>query len=137
MVSGSSGDGHGRAHAGFFEKRQLRRYAGIWSLWALGVGAVHIARWALNIGADGTELTGGSGPLFPFGMQGVLAALPFAVWLYPAIEELPLAAEESIDPRRDMPRGILAVLVTLTVTAFLIAAINPALSGVGAYKLGT
>jgi ethanolamine permease len=70
-------------------------------------------------------------------MQGVLAALPFAVWLYLAIEELPLAAEESIDPRRDMPRGILLALVTLTVTAFLIAAINPALSGVGAYKLGT
>ena len=36
-----------------------------------------------------------------------------------------------------MPRGILLALVTLTVTAFLIAAINPALSGVGAYKLGT
>jgi hypothetical protein len=29
MVSESSGDGHVRAHAGFFEKRQLRRYAGI------------------------------------------------------------------------------------------------------------
>ena len=36
-----------------------------------------------------------------------------------------------------MPRGILLALVTLTVTAFLIAAINPAVNGVGAYKLGT
>ena len=26
--------------ADYFEKRGLRRYAGIWSLWALGVGAV-------------------------------------------------------------------------------------------------
>jgi ethanolamine permease len=91
----------------------------------------------LNVGVDGTELAGGSGPLFPFGLQGVLAALPFAVWLYLAIEELPLAAEESVDPRRDMPRGILLALATLTVTAFLIAAINPAVNGVGAYKLGT
>ena len=24
----------------YFEKRTLRRYAGVWSLWALGVGAV-------------------------------------------------------------------------------------------------
>src|SRR5207344_3239148 len=104
---------------------------------ALAVPHIDIARWALNVGVDGTELAGGSGPLFPFGLQGVLAALPFAVWLYLAIEELPLAAEESVDPRRDMPRGILLALATLTVTAFLIAAINPAVNGVGAYKLGT
>ena len=25
---------------GYFEKRGLKRYAGVWSLWALGVGAV-------------------------------------------------------------------------------------------------
>ena len=37
-------------------------------------------------------------------------ALPFAVWLFLAIEQLPLAAEESIDPSRDMPRGIIAGL---------------------------
>jgi len=103
----------------------------------LAVPHIDIARWALNIGADGTELAGGSGPLFPFGLEGVLAALPFAVWLYLAIEELPLAAEETIDPRRDMPRGILIALVTLIATAFLIVAINPSLDGVGSHKLGT
>jgi ethanolamine permease len=91
----------------------------------------------LNISADGTELPTGSGQLFPFGFQGVLAALPFAVWLYLAIEETPLAAEESVDPCRDMPRGILVALVTLITTAFLIATINPAVEGVGSYKLGT
>ncbi len=80
---------------------------------ALAVPHIEVSRWALNIGADGAELAGGSGPLFPFGMQGVLAALPFAVWLYLAIEELPLAAEESVAPRRDMPRGILFALATL------------------------
>jgi len=98
---------------------------------------IDIDRWALNIGADGRELAEGSGPLFPFGIEGVLAALPFAVWLYLAIEETPLAVEESIDPRRDLPRGILLALVTLILTAFLIVAINPAVDGVGSYKLGT
>ena len=28
------------AEPGYFEKRGLRRFAGVWSLWALGVGAV-------------------------------------------------------------------------------------------------
>ena len=37
--------------------------------------------------------------------SGVLATLPFAVWLFLAIEQLPLAAEESVDPKRDMPQG--------------------------------
>ena len=30
---------------------------------------------------------------------------PFAIWFYLAIEELPLAAEETHDPARDIPRG--------------------------------
>ena len=59
------------------------------------------------------------------------------MWLYLAIEELPLAAEETIDPRRDMPRGILLALATLIATAFLIVGINPAVNGIGSYRLGT
>ena len=59
-------------------------------------------RWALNIGVgpDGAavELPEGNGSWFPFGFSGVLATLPFAVWLFLAIEQLPLAAEESVDP---------------------------------------
>ena len=60
---------------------------------ALALPHIDISRWALNIGPDGMELAGGAGPLFPFGIQGILAALPFAVWLYLAIEETPLAVE--------------------------------------------
>jgi len=40
----------------YFEKRGLRRYAGVWSLWALGVGAVisgHFSGWNLGLGAGG------------------------------------------------------------------------------------
>ena len=42
---------------------------------------------------------------FPFGMDGIFKNLPFAIWFYLAIEELPLAAEESMDPQRDIPKG--------------------------------
>ncbi len=94
-------------------------------------------RWALNIAPDGSELPEGNGPFLPFGWAGVFASLPFAVWLFLAIEELPLAAEESIDPKRDMPKGIILGMFTLLVTGFLILWLNPALSGVGAHKLAT
>jgi ethanolamine permease len=86
------------------------------------------ARWAMNVGVgpDGStvELTDGSGTWFPRGVDGVLAALPFAVWLYLAIEQLPLAAEESADPKRDMPRSILLGMLTLGVSAFLVLILN-------------
>jgi len=84
---------------------------------------VDFDRWALTIGAEE-----GGGAWLPFGWKGVLAALPFAIWFFLAIEELPLAAEESHDPRRDMPRGILLGLATLVVCAFLTLFLNSAIS---------
>ena len=98
---------------------------------------VDFGRWAMNIAPDGSEIPGGHGLFLPMGWAGVLAALPFAVWLYLAIEETPLAVEESVDPVRDLPRGIVLAIVTLILTAFLIAAINPAIQGVGAHALAT
>jgi ethanolamine permease len=88
-------------------------------------------RNALNIGvgADGAlvHLPEGGGPWFPDGVHGVLAALPFAVWLYLAIEQLPLAAEESHDPRKDMPKGIMLGMFTLVASAFLVLTLNSSL----------
>ena len=99
------------------------------------------SRRALNIGVgpDGkaVELPEGNGSWFPFGISGVLATLPFAVWLFLAIEQLPLAAEESVDPKRDMPRGILLGLGTLAISAFMIVLLNPSVAGVGAFALST
>ncbi|MGH0035642.1 MAG: ethanolamine permease [Myxococcota bacterium] len=72
----------------------------------------------------------------PFGWKGVLAALPFAIWFYLAIEELPLAAEEAHAPQRDLPTGLLAGLFTLVVCAFLTlvlgAGIAPGAAALGA-----
>ena len=57
-------------------------------------------------------------PYFPHGLNGVWACLPFALWFYLAIEQLPLAAEESHDPVKDIPRGLTWGLATLVVCAF-------------------
>ncbi|HEY0919513.1 amino acid permease, partial [Devosia sp.] len=104
--------------------------------WIAALPHVDFARWALNIGPGGVELPGGGGPLLPTGLWGALAAMPFAVWLFLAIEQLPLAAEESMDPRRDMPRGIIAGFLTLAISAAMILWLNPAVAGVGAFALG-
>src|SRR6185436_397298 len=53
-----------------------------------------------------------------------------------AIEQLPLAAEESIDPKRDMPKGIILGMLTLIVSAGMIVWLNPAVIGVGSFALG-
>ncbi len=72
----------------------------------------------------------------PRGTLGIAAALPFAIWFYLAIEELPLAAEESHAPQRDLPRGILYGLATLVVCAFLTLFLNsgipPGAAAIGA-----
>ncbi len=108
--------------------------------WITALPVADFQRFALNIGAgpDGkpVELANGGGPLLPFGLYGALAAMPFAVWLFLAIEQLPLAAEESVNPSRDMPRGIIAALLTLLVSAALIVWLNPSV-GPGSYKLAT
>ena len=100
--------------------------------WISALPVAEFKRFALNIGAapDGTaiELPNGDGPLLPFGIKGAFAALPFAVWLFLAIEQLPLAAEESMDPSRDMPRGIIAGLLTLFASAGLILWLNPSVA---------
>ncbi|MDQ1471161.1 MAG: ethanolamine permease [Bryobacterales bacterium] len=66
----------------------------------------------------------GSAGWFPHGWAGVLRALPFALWVYLGIEQLPLAAEESHDPVRDMPKGLWLGLATLVVFAFLTVVLN-------------
>ena len=65
-----------------------------------------------------------NGGWFLEGVPGVFYALPFAIWFFLAIEELPLAAEESADPKRDIPKGTIWGLRTLVVTAFLVLFLN-------------
>lgn len=72
---------------------------------------------------------GDNSRFLPFGVGGVLAALPFAIWFFLGIEELPLAAEETHTPEEDIPRGSLMGMWTLLVTAFLVLVLNPGVMG--------
>jgi ethanolamine permease len=71
----------------------------------------------------------GNSKFLPMGIGGVLAALPFAIWFFLGIEELPLAAEETHTPQEDIPRGSLMGMWTLLVTAFLVLVLNPGVLG--------
>lgn len=97
------------------------------------IGAIPHFSWdmAFNIPPDPGQTT-----FLPKGWAGVAAALPFAIWFYLAIEQLPLAAEEAHDPKRDMPKGLLYGILTLIIasvlTLFLNAGIAPGAAAVGA-----
>ena len=76
-----------------------------------------------------SRLRADNSTFMPFGFTGVLAALPFAIWFFLGIEELPLAAEETHTPQEDIPRGSLWGMFTLLVTAFLVLILNPGVLG--------
>ena len=82
------------------------------------------------------EPTNGNTHFLPYGWAGVAQALPFAIWFYLAIEQLPLAAEESHDPKRDMPKALLWGILTLIVASFLTLFLNAGIAP-GAAAVGT
>ena len=72
---------------------------------------------------------------FPKGWYGCFVAIPFAMWFYLAIEQLPLAAEESHNAAGDMPRALILGMVTLFIFSILTLTLNTGV--VGAAKLGS
>ena len=77
----------------------------------------------------------GSSTFLPEGIFPILFALPFAMWFFLGIEELPLAAEESHDPARDIPRAGLWARGTLIVTGLIVLFLNTGV--LGAEKTGS
>lgn len=71
----------------------------------------------------------GATEFLPFGPMGILFALPFAVWFFLGIEELPLAAEEAHDPVKDIPRAGLWARGTLIVFGLLVLFLNTGILG--------
>lgn len=105
----------------------------------LGITAISVAvlvLWAIAIAPhaswdrlfDIPPDPGGSA-WFPHGAAGIVAALPAAGWFYLAIEGVPLAAEETRDPARDLPRGMIAAMLSLVVLSFVVVSLAPAASG--------
>lgn len=77
----------------------------------------------------------GQSTFLPKGWYGVFAALPFAIWFYLAIEQLPLAAEESHDVVRDMPKALILGIITLLGLSIFTLVLNSGVGG-GAAEIG-
>jgi len=108
---------------------------------ALGILAFFYVAVLVSRSFDASLLTNippeeGGSSFLPKGIAGILPALPFAIWFYLAIEELPLAAEESHDPKRDIPRATIWGLNTLVLFAILTLFLNTGVGG-GAASIGT
>lgn len=71
----------------------------------------------------------GQSVFLPHGVMGILFAIPFGVWLFLGIEELPLAAEEAHNPEKDIPRAAIWARLTLILTGLLVLFFNTALLG--------
>jgi ethanolamine permease len=74
----------------------------------------------------------GGSTFLPYGVMGIFLAMPFAIWFFLGIEELPLAAEETKTPAKDIPKGAITGLFTLLTTAFLVLILNPGILGAAA-----
>jgi ethanolamine permease len=79
----------------------------------------------------------GASTFLPFGIAGVLAAFVYGIWFFLAVEGVPLAAEEAGEPRRDLPRGIIAAMAVLLVFAALMLVLVPGTAGSGAMSGST
>jgi ethanolamine permease len=89
---------------------------------------------AITTGLFQTELlfnippTEGHSNWLPFGWEGAFRAIPYAIWFYLAIEQVPLAAEETQNPAKDIPKGLISGIFTLIVLSLSVLILN---SGVG------
>lgn len=117
------------------------RFTVVITVLALGVLAIFYVAVLVSGKFDAGLLTNippdeGASSFLPHGIAGIFPALPFAIWFFLAIEELPLAAEESHAPHRDIPRATIWGMTTLLVVAFLTLFLNTGVGG-GAAEVGT
>lgn len=79
----------------------------------------------------------GANSWLPFGVLGIWAAFPFGMWFFLGVEGVPLAAEETKDPARVLPKamaaamGVLLLLALVTFTAATGARGSAAIQSVG------
>lgn len=95
------------------------------ALVAFIVGMLPHFAWSNLTDIAVNESAWGAGPFLPEGYIGIWAALPFAMWLFLAVEGVPLAAEESRDPATDMPRGIITAMLILLALGGLVLVLAP------------
>ncbi len=71
------------------------------------------------------DAVAGASTFLPEGYFGIWAAIPFAMWLFLAVEGVPLAAEETKNPARDLPKGLITAMCILLIFGGLVLVLAP------------
>jgi len=84
--------------------------------------AITLVVLALVIGFGASEVdTANWSPYFPFGFEGVVGGAGLIFFAYIGFDVVATTAEESDNPQRDMPRGIIGSLAIVTGIYFAVA----------------
>lgn len=87
---------------------------------------------ALFIGVASTEFNPANWiPFSPFGFQGIVHGASLIFFAYVGFDAVSTAAEEAINPQRDLPIGILASLVICTLVYIIVGGL---LTGIAPYQ---
>ena len=92
------------------------KQAAVFELFVTVVAAAGLVLFTC-VSAPHFTLTSFTANAWPNGWTGALAAIPFAIWFYLAIEGVANAAEEAVHPQRDVSRGFGGAILTLVVLA--------------------
>jgi APA family basic amino acid/polyamine antiporter len=84
----------------------------------LGVGHINSALYHLPPGPQT-----GLGGYFPFGITGMLGGAAFSFFAYIGFDAVSTAAEETKDPGKDLPFGIIASFIVCTILYIIVVAI--------------
>ncbi|MEV6427137.1 ethanolamine permease [Nocardia sp. NPDC051463] len=106
----------------------------------VGLVVFAVSAWGLFDAGNLTDIpadpnAAGSSSFLPFGVFGIWAAIPFAIWFFLAVEGVPLAAEEAREPEKNVPKGIIISMLVLIVTGA--AALVLATGALGAQAIST
>jgi L-asparagine transporter-like permease len=76
----------------------------------VATGAGLVAGWA----AGAARPAAGPGPLLPYGIKGVLLAVPFVIYSFIGVEIVGVTSGEARDPARTIPRAFLRLVAGLS-----------------------
>lgn len=88
------------------------------------ITAIIVAVLVLVVVVGGTEVDSGNwSPFTPFGWGGIVGGAAVVFFAYIGFDIVATTAEETRNPQRDMPIGILASLVVVTILYILVAGV--------------
>jgi ethanolamine permease len=108
----------------------IKEYAVLETVIVMVALALLVLLWVVGLPHINTaKIFGEPRNYLPFGVLGIWAAIPYAMWFFLAIEMLPMLAEETKNPARNMPRGIISGMITLCILFFFTMTVCAGLGG--------